>query len=208
MSGGRPSPRYPTGTVRALLATTHVSAATRRALEARLAAGGAAPPRYFTAVEYETLRAVLARLVPQGAPDEWRVDLAAAIDERLADGRGDGWRYDAMPPDGDAHRCGLAALDATARRAGGRGFADADAVAQDAILHAVQAGTVTDAAWGTMPSSRYFEELLTEAVETYYSHPLTQEEIGYVGMADLPGWSALGLDVLEPREPRRLPIDA
>ena len=58
--------------------------------------------------------------------------------------------------------------------------------------------------WDTVPPVRWFEEMLAELVECYYSHPLAQEDIGYVGMADAPGWPALGLDVLDPREPRPL----
>ncbi len=194
-------PRYPPGTVRALLSSAHVGAATRAALESRLAANAPALPRYFGADEYRTLRAACERLVPQ--PDrDTPIDLAATIDQRLAEGTGDGWRYDAMPPDGDAHRAGLRALDAGARDASGHAFADANVDVQDAVLRAAQRGAESRAAWGAVPPGRFFEELLAEAAEAYYSHPLAQEEIGFVGMADLPGWQAIGLDELEPREPR------
>jgi hypothetical protein len=39
------------------------------------------------------------------------------------------------------------------------------------------------------------------ATETYYAHPLAQEEIGYAGMADARGWRAIGLDEREAHEP-------
>ncbi|MBW3634848.1 MAG: GMC family oxidoreductase [Armatimonadetes bacterium] len=52
-----------------------------------------------------------------------------------------------------------------------------------------------------MPSPRFFEELLAEATEHYYAHPLAQEEIGYAGFADAPGWKRIGLDERENREP-------
>jgi len=57
--------------------------------------------------------------------------------------------------------------------------------------------------WRTLPAARFFEELLAEVVETYYAHPLAQEEIGYAGMADAPGWRAIGLDEREERDPAR-----
>jgi hypothetical protein len=46
--------------------------------------------------------------------------------------------------------------------------------------------------------------MLAELTEYYYAHPLAQEEIGYVGMADAHGWTRLGLNELEPREPEPL----
>jgi hypothetical protein len=66
----------------------------------------------------------------------------------------------------------------------------------------VQRGDVEGGVWDTLPAQRFFEELLAEAVECYYSHPLAQEEIGYVGMADAHGWQAISLNRLEPWEPR------
>jgi hypothetical protein len=47
--------------------------------------------------------------------------------------------------------------------------------------------------------------MLAEVTQTFYAHPLAQEEIGYVGMADLPSWRAIGLDQLDDREPRPIP---
>ena len=61
-------------------------------------------------------------------------------------------------------------------------------------------GDAPGATWQTLPAKRFFEELLAEAAENYYSHPLAQEEIGYVGMADLPAWERLGLNQLDDRE--------
>jgi hypothetical protein len=55
-----------------------------------------------------------------------------------------------------------------------------------------------------MPANRFFEELLVLATETYYAHPLAQEEIGYAGMADAAGWQAIGLDEREAHEPAPL----
>ncbi len=198
-----PTVRYPPGTVRALLDTPHVTPATRAALRARLderdPAG--ATPRFLDAPALATLRAACARLVPQpgGAPP---IDLVAVVDARLAAGEGNGWRYAALPPDGDAYRCGALGLDESARAMFGAAFAALTAAHQDALLRAVQSGAVRGGAWDTVPPVRWFEELLAELVECYYSHPLAQEEIGYVGMADAPGWPALGLDVLDSREPR------
>jgi len=192
------TPCYPAGSVRSLLKTDHVSPATRAALRARLDAPPVDEPRFFVAAEFATLRAVCARLIPQDGLER-PVDLAGSIDTRLADGGGDGWRYDALPPDGKAYRAGLAALEAVVRSGHGAGFEGLDGAAQDALLGAVQRGEI--AGWSGPPPDRWFEEVLAEVAEAFYAHPLAQEEIGYAGMADRPGWTGIGLDEREEREP-------
>lgn len=202
MSGpDRAAPRYPPGTVRALLDSDDVTAPTRAALCARLEETGQGAARYFDAQTFATLRAACDRLLPQ--PDRAEpIDLAASIDARLAAGEGNGWRYAGVPPDGEAHRLGLRGLDERARARFGAPFAELNAADQDLVLAAVQRGALKGGAWDLVPARRFFEELLAEATETYYSHPLAQEEIGYVGMADAAGWQAIGLNELEAREPR------
>jgi len=195
--------RYPSGTVSALLETDLVTPPTRAALTERLNKAPIAVPRFFDEATFATLRAVCARLIPQ--PDRAQpIDLAGPIDGRLAQGEGDGWRYDQMPPDGEAHRRGLQALDEDARLLCDANFAELDDRRQDEMLLLVQRDEVSGGLWETMQASRFFEELLAGATESYYSHPLAQEEIGYVGMADAHGWQAIGLNELEPREPKAL----
>ncbi|WP_240731526.1 gluconate 2-dehydrogenase subunit 3 family protein [Hymenobacter radiodurans] len=75
---------------------------------------------------------------------------------------------------------------------------------QASVLELVQVGEAPGEAWQTVPAVRFFEEMLAELTELYYAHPLAQEEIGYVGMADAPGWTRLGLNELEPREPEAI----
>ncbi|MCP9495057.1 MAG: GMC oxidoreductase [Pyrinomonadaceae bacterium MAG19_C2-C3] len=192
---------YPHGTIRALLETDLVTQPTRDVLRSRLEEDADYVPRFFDETAFATLRAACARLIPQ--PERTPViDVAACIDARLAGNMSDGWRYNSMPPDRDAFRLGLRGLDESAREIFGRDFRDLDASAQDEILIEVQRGTVQSSTWQRLPATRFFEELLAEVTETYYSHPLAQEEIGYVGMADARGWSALGLNNLEPWEPR------
>jgi gluconate 2-dehydrogenase gamma chain len=197
---------YPRGTVRALVETDFVTEATREVIKSRLAPDDApspadSKPRFFDAETFETLRAACARLIPQA--DRARpVDLAGAVDERLADGRCDGWRYSQMPPDGEAHRRGLHGLNESARAMFGMAFYELDASGQDEILLAVQRNQAQGQTWETLPAHRFFEELLAELTECYYSDPSAQDEIGYAGFADAHGWQALGLNELEAHEPR------
>lgn len=192
--------RYPAGTVRALLETDHVSDATRAALSERLARRAVGLPSFLAQSEFATLRAVCDRLVPQ--PDRAEpIDIAGEIDRRLASGTTDGWRYDVLPADGNMYRAFLNGLDAMAIQRGGSDFLGLDESVQDEILAMVQRGNVTGEPWKQLPVEKCFEEVLAEAAETYYAHPLAQEEIGYVGMADLPAWRRIGLDEGDEREP-------
>jgi gluconate 2-dehydrogenase gamma chain len=205
---------YPSGTVRRLLQSDLVTPRTREVLESRIAAyeeGGGTGSRFFNAEEFRTLKAVCDRLIPQ--PDhEHPVDLAGTIDQRLADGKTNGWRYDDMPADGAAYREAMRGLDETARAMfrgaiganGATRFDSLTAPRQDAVLAAVQSGAARGAAWKTMSAPRFFEELLAEATECYYSHPVGADEIGFAGFADAHGWQRIGLNQLEPFEPRAL----
>ena len=55
--------------------------------------------------------------------------------------------------------------------------------------------------WSGPNSRLWFEELLAEATENYVAHPLAQQEMGYVGFADRPGWTQIELNQREEREP-------
>ena len=191
---------YPEGTVRALLQTDHVTPATRAALEARLAAPAPYEPQFFEAGTYALLQAVAARLLPQ--PErETPIELAPDVDKRLLEGTSDGWRYDTMPPDREAYRLGLGGINQTAQAQFQKPFLELREADQDAVLQQLAVGTAAGENWQQMPQSRFFEELLAELTEIYYAHPLAQEEIGYVGMADVPGWQRIGLNEREEREP-------
>ncbi len=197
------TPVYPPGTVRALLATSHVTPQTRAALLARLEPPLDAAPRFFDGETFAVFAAVCARLV---APVENAValSLAVQVDGRLAAGGGDGWRYAAMPPDGEAYRRGTQGVEALARTRFSASFHALEAAQQDAILRDAQRGNVTGEPWDTLPAARFFEDVLAEVAQYFYSDPLVQEEIGYVGMADAHGWHAITLDTREAREP--LPV--
>ncbi|MBC8101529.1 MAG: GMC family oxidoreductase N-terminal domain-containing protein [Cytophagales bacterium] len=202
---------YPRGTVRALLASDLVTPPTRQVLEARLQASeeirDAAPtPRFFDDTTFATLEAVCARLLAIQAEEIPSArEVAVGVDARLAERKGNGWRYDSLPADGDAYRRGLTGLDETVRLQHRRAsFAAATSDEQETVLRWVRdaAPDLPGEIWQGREASRFFEELLAEVAEIYYSHPLAQEEIGYVGMADARGWKRFGLNVLEFWEPK------
>ncbi len=191
---------YPVGSVRTLLRTELLTPATRAVIETRLQPAGEKSPEFFSVDEFHTLTSACARLLPAASPLTAK-QAAHALDTRLANGHCDGWRYDTLPPDGDAYRKGLRALDENERLDGFGHFGTLPAERQDEILAAVARGESSGGAWKGLDGKRFFEELLTEISECYMSDPLVQEQIGYAGMADAAGWQRVGLDEREMWEP-------
>ena len=150
---------------REFLAGKRVSQPTREVLEKRMA-GPVYPGGLLTVLQEQTLRALLSCVVPQGPGPG--VDLAGTVMARLATGRGDGWRYDALPPDAQAYREGL---DQLARE----GFVDLSADEQEKILAGLAAAKGT-------PGAMWFEEVRCDAVTAYVAHPATLARIGYGGI--------------------------
>ncbi len=144
----------------ALLNSAAVTEPTRRALLERLDTRH--ERQFFDEAVFDVLRATAIRLVPH---DPAELDLSGTVDHRLHSGVGDGWRYDAAPPDGEAYRALLGALPA--------GFEMLGSEAQDAAIHAVR-----------LSHPHAFEDLLAELTEAFMAHPLTQYRFGYVGFAD------------------------
>ncbi len=192
---------YPSGTINTLLNSDLVTPQTRQALLARWQPSTDDYSSFLGADLLAVLRAAVARLLPNAMS----IDLAAAIDRRLASDEGDGWRYDALPTDREAYQRGLQGLDESALGIFNGRFAALDGPQQDQVLQALQRGDAPGAVWASLNARRYFEDLLAELTELYYSSPSAQDEIGYAGMADARGWQAIGLDQLESWEPR--PID-
>ncbi len=196
---GAPAPEWPTGWVLPLIESPQTTAPTRRALLERLEATPEAPT-FFDADAYETFAAACARLVPSTGLDG-TVDVAPCIDARLAKGKGDGWRYAALPPDGEAFRRGVAAIDAAAAAAHAERFCDLSPENQDAILADAQRARGAFAGLDGFDSRLWFADWLSEAAGLFFGHPLAQQDIGYAGFADAPGWREIGLGEREEREP-------
>lgn len=155
---------------------------------AALVAREAAPdgePRFLAPGAFATLVTLCNVLRPPYDRPTAR-EIALRIDGGLADGRSDGWRYDEMPPDGEAHAQGLAALAA-------------EGPLNDDLIGRLQRGE-TRTEW-PVPPKRFLEDVLAEVVTFAYSQPEAQDAIGYDGYADARGWSHLRIgDSKEPWE--------
>ena len=170
---------------RALLAADTLTEPTRRALTDRLD-WTPGPLRVLSPDQMRALEAVCLRLIPDPALVE-RIALAARLEARLADGVPRGWRYAQTPDDLTLYCAGLDALDAAAKDRHGHAFAELAPDAQDALLKAACSGDLK----ASVLLDRWFEETLSALVEHYYAHPLIQVSIGYDGMADAHGVSAV-----------------
>ncbi len=156
--------------------------ATRSLVRARM--DEVPPIRFFSPGEARLLAAVFDRLIPQDDRDAaHRIPILPWVDERLFAGRGDGYRYEKMPPDGEAYRLGIGAIDAIARVKEGAPFLDLDALAQERVLETLHAGQPPAApeVWARMPPHRFFLLVLSDAVSVYYAHPWAWDEIGFGG---------------------------
>jgi hypothetical protein len=189
--------RYPDYDV--LQNADHWDAATRKVVMSRLQMNG--PLRFFTAEEEPALRALCDVTTAQDA--EPRVPVAEMVDEKLASGKLDGYRYANMPRDPDTWRLVLRGLDETARSRYGveNGFAAADLPAQEAIIAGMSDGSLSGGAWDQLDVSRAFSVCLRAILAAFYSHPWAWNEIGYGGPAYPQGYMRLGpISSLEPHE--------
>ena len=194
---------YRAGTVMALLQTDYVTPITRQALNKRMACVAEAP-LFFDATAFELLSIICDRLIAQDSQDQI-VNIAYFIDQRLNANTCDGWRYNNMPPDHKMYLDGLKGINETSTLSFKAPFIQLSKDQQLELLQSLQKGTAEGAVWKEMPSKLFFEELLAEATEIFYSYPLVQEEIGYVGMADAKGWTKIGLNERDGIEPLALP---
>src|SRR3569833_2314420 len=95
--------RYPVYDVLAKRHSPSWNEQTRTVIDERLAVDPAAH-RFFSDAEWVTLLALCARIIPQPADRAAPVPIAAMIDTKLFENRGDGYRDARLPPDGEAWR--------------------------------------------------------------------------------------------------------
>lgn len=155
--------------------------------------------RFFTEIEWQTLESICARLVPQ--PERSTPILIVPwIDEKLHHNRGDGFRYDDMPPLREAWRLGLEGVDEESHRLFGSDFRSLPPADQDTVLSAIQAGDVDGGVWERLPAQRFFTTVLKEVVGEYYAHPAAWSEVGFGGPASPRGYVRLGVNQRDPWE--------
>ena len=158
------------------------------------------PPLFFTAYQFNILTIVCDLLMAQNSTERI-CNPAIAIDKRLAAGKADGWRYDAMPDDRIAFVNGIDGINEFALAIFKKPFVELNLSDQIYLLEKIQKGETIGKNWKKIIPVLFFEELLVEVTAIFYSHPVVQQEIGFVGMADANGWKNIGLDSKDNIEP-------
>lgn len=177
-----------------LLNSEFLTEPTRKVLQKRFEKMGS--NRFFDDDTFHLLSVVCDLLMDQDS-DNRMVNIALFIDERLSNRDGDGWRYDSMPPDPIMYQLGLKALDDTASKRFKNKFLFLEKEKQIEVLNLIQKGEVEGEIWSKLNPQLFFEELLAETAEIFFSHPTVQMSINYVGMADAKGWTKLRLNQTE-----------
>ncbi len=162
---------------------------------------------YFDEQQRATLEALCERVIPQSRRDAGRrVPIAPWIDQHMAQGVQEGFRFDNMPPDSEAWKRGLEGLDQAARAMFVARFSDLDSERQDGVLNAVRHGDPPGEIWHDLPAKRWWNYVaLRQIAGVYYAHPYAWDEIGFGGPAYPRGYFALNFGAPEPWEAREAP---
>jgi hypothetical protein len=142
--------------------------------------------RYFSAEQATFWRAVFDHMLPQyDRTPERRIPIVEPLDLRLYQNRSIGYRYESMPPDREAFRLGEQAINAEAEEQFGGPFIYLAQHQQDLVLKSLHDGKPKAAPeiWKKMSVARFWQMLMQDAIEGYYSHPWAWDEIGFGGPA-------------------------
>jgi hypothetical protein len=190
--GGRG--RYPDYDV--LEQASHWDEATRAVVLARL---DPPPIRFFDEAEARTLAAFCDTVTAQDA--EPRIPVLAFVDQKLGDGRLDGYQYDDMPDDRDVWRLVARGLDEEARSLGVGSFDDLTLDERHGVCERFAAGELAGGAWDELNVSRAWGTVMRGVLQGFYAHPWAWNEIGFGGPAYPRGYAALGAGHKEHWEP-------
>jgi hypothetical protein len=159
--------------------------------------------RFFSEAEANFLEVICDHVVPQTDRDDaHKIPIVAWIDERLCEDRHDGYRFADMPPDPEAFRLGMKAIEQIAIHSYGHGYVALERLEQDKILKSLHDGAPAagNEIWERMPVHRFWMMLVQYCIEAYYAHPWSWDEIGFGGPAYPRGYIRLDNGSPEPWE--------
>ena len=179
----------------------HWEEATRTVVTERV--GKTPPIHFFSQQEAALLGAVIDRVMPQDDRAEARtIPILSVLDERLYTNSLNGFRYEDMPPDQEAYKLAIGAIEEMARALFRESFADLTVHRQELILKSLHDGKPDPdhSTWQRMPVHRFWAMLMEDCVTAYYSHPWAWDEIGFGGPAYPRGYMRLENGLPEPWE--------
>ena len=159
--------------------------------------------RFFSGEEATLMEAICRHILPQDDRDEqYRIPIVPWIDKRLYEDSHDGYRYEDMPPDREAYRLGLQAIEELSRHIHGRGFLEIGDRQQDELMGMLHDGNLPAAQeiWRRMPVERFWMLLVQDCITVYYAHPFAWDEIGFGGPSYPRGYMRLERGEAEPWE--------
>ena len=166
----------------------HWDPVTRRLVLARVEQ--VPPIRFFTEGEAVTLGAFCDVVMAQDS--EPKVPVLNMVDQKLYEGKLDGFRYADMPDDRETWRRVAIGLDAAARQHEAESFATAPPEIQHRVVQAFSEGALRGAAWDELPPARAWSVVMRAVLGSFYSHPWAFNEIGFGGPAYPRGYARLG----------------
>lgn len=161
------------------------------------------PIRFFSQEEAALLAAVIDRVMPQDDRAEERtIPILSVLDERLYKNSLNGFRYEDMPPDQEAYKLAVTAIEEMAWARFRQSFTDLTVHRQELILKSLHDGKPDPdhSIWRRMPVHRFWAMLMEDCVTAYYSHPWAWDEIGFGGPAYPRGYMRLENGLPEPWE--------
>ncbi len=153
------------------------------------------PIRFFNEREAATLGCFCDVVTAQDA--EPRIPVLAMVDDKLFNGRLDGFQHDFMPDDRETWRRSARGLDEAAAARGSDSFAAAAIEVQREICQAFSDGELEGGVWEDMPPSTAWGVLMRAVLAAFYSHPWAWNEIGFGGPAYPRGYSRFGIGMRE-----------
>lgn len=161
------------------------------------------PPIRFFADDLPLATALFDRILPQDDRDEQhRIPVVHYVDERLHNGVSDGYRYAEVPPDTECYHLGFQGIEAIAQHLHSTSFVALESAEQEEIVLSLRDDNppAGDEVWQRFPAIRFFELLVTDAVDAYYAHPYAWDEIGFGGPSYPRGYMRLENGLPEPWE--------
>ncbi len=142
--------------------------------------------RFFSPEETKLMEAVTDHILPQDDREPARrIPIVPEIDKRLHENRTAGYRFEDMPPDPQAYRLALEAIDLMAMETHGKDFVALTLREREELLKSLHDAKPLGAKeiWASMPVHRFWALLVQDCIEVYYAHPWAWDEIGFGGPA-------------------------
>jgi len=165
------------------------------------------PPerRFFTAYEWKFWETVFSHLIPQtDRTPERQIPLMPPLDARLHANQTAGYRYESMPQDREAYKIGIQAINNESVTQFGGEFLNVGHWQQEKVLQSIHDSRPQSSPeiWKAMSVSRFWQLIMNDAMEAYYSHPWAWDEIGFGGPAYPRAYTRLENGEPEPWEVR------